>query len=315
MAKEKKATVRDIAKKAGVSVATVSYVLNDKEGTKISDATRKKVLQVANILNYQIPEKYKNNDTTKSSYTIGIIYSILTGIEVHPCTSGNSLLHPVTAGTPSRNAQIMQLINLLAERFERMKFNCMLLPLEPDIDRYEPVQGLDGIIAIDLHERDFKIMSGSYFIPIMCLDMMINDFLFYQIHTDFEQIADKAAEMFKEDYYLLTDSCFNEGYSTYISSVFGKDRVLFFDKLTKKELSSLKNKKLLVYGDYLGMIISRFTNDENVVIISGTDGNMPGMEGLRIIHNDLEKKANLAMNIMMNALEKKFDVKHEYKVL
>ena len=55
MAGEKKATVRDIAREAGVSVATVSYVLNDKQDTKISEATRKKVLQIANLLNYSIP--------------------------------------------------------------------------------------------------------------------------------------------------------------------------------------------------------------------------------------------------------------------
>ena len=90
---------------------------------------------------------------------------------------------------------------------------------------------------------------------------------------------------------------------------------MFFDKLQKKELTALKSRKLLVYGDYLGMIISRFVPDENVVLISATDGSLPGMSGLKIIHNDLEKKANLAMSIMMNALEKKFDVKHEYKVL
>ena len=35
---------------------------------------------------------------------------------------------------------------------------------------------------------------------------------------------------------------------------------------------------------------------------------------IKSIHHDIEKKANLAMNIMMNAFEKKFDVKHEYKV-
>ena len=76
MANEKKATVRDIAAKAGVSVATVSYVLNDKKDTKISDVTRKKVLQVANLLNYSIPEKYKNIDARKGAYTIGIMYQL-----------------------------------------------------------------------------------------------------------------------------------------------------------------------------------------------------------------------------------------------
>ena len=296
MAKEKKATVRDIAQKADVSAATVSYVLNDKEGTKISEATRKRVLQVANLLNYSIPEKYKNADATKGNYTLGIVYSLM-------------------PETPARNAEIMQLISLLAERFERMKFNCMLLPMEPNIDHYEAVSGLDGIIAIDLHEKDFKIMSGSYYIPILCLDMMINDFLFYQIHTDFEQITQKAKDLSFKDYYLLRESCCNEGYSTYISSAFSENRVLFFDKLQKKELSALKNKRLLVYGDYLGMIVSRYVPDENIVLITSADNSFPGMNGLKVIHNDLEKKANLAMNIMMNALEKKFDVKHEYKVL
>jgi LacI family transcriptional regulator len=44
------ATIKDIAKKAGVSISTVSYALN---GTgAVSDATKKKILEVAKELNY-----------------------------------------------------------------------------------------------------------------------------------------------------------------------------------------------------------------------------------------------------------------------
>ena len=48
----KKVTIRDVAKEAGVSVATVSYVVNGRTDLKISDETRKRVLQVINLLNY-----------------------------------------------------------------------------------------------------------------------------------------------------------------------------------------------------------------------------------------------------------------------
>ena len=46
---EKKVTVKDVAREAGVSVATVSYIMNNRTDQKISEATRKKVLQIANL--------------------------------------------------------------------------------------------------------------------------------------------------------------------------------------------------------------------------------------------------------------------------
>ncbi|RTZ46372.1 LacI family transcriptional regulator [Chryseobacterium arthrosphaerae] len=42
----KRSSIKDIAKLAGVSVATVSYVLNRKEGQRISEETRKKILKL-----------------------------------------------------------------------------------------------------------------------------------------------------------------------------------------------------------------------------------------------------------------------------
>ena len=46
-ATKKQVTIDDIAREAGVSTATVSYIVNDRKDVKISDETRKKVLQIS----------------------------------------------------------------------------------------------------------------------------------------------------------------------------------------------------------------------------------------------------------------------------
>lgn len=68
----KRASIKDIARIAGVSVATVSYVLNRKEGSRISEATQKKILEVAENINYT-PNKIAKSLKMSKSKLIGLI--------------------------------------------------------------------------------------------------------------------------------------------------------------------------------------------------------------------------------------------------
>lgn len=67
----RKTTLLDIAIKAGVSKATVSMVLNKKDGS-ISEATREKILEITEELGY-IPNSAARSLSTKKSNTIGLV--------------------------------------------------------------------------------------------------------------------------------------------------------------------------------------------------------------------------------------------------
>ncbi|WP_028562759.1 LacI family DNA-binding transcriptional regulator [Paenibacillus pinihumi] len=55
------ATIRDIAKLAGVSNVTVSRVLNDDHTLSVTDETRQRILSIADELDYQTPRNRKGN--------------------------------------------------------------------------------------------------------------------------------------------------------------------------------------------------------------------------------------------------------------
>ncbi len=61
------ATIKDIAKKAGVSITTVSRVLNYDKTLSVSDSTRKKIFRVAEDLDYT---KKKKSGTVKDNIAI-----------------------------------------------------------------------------------------------------------------------------------------------------------------------------------------------------------------------------------------------------
>jgi len=68
----KRATSLDVAKKAGVSRTTVSFVLNKVPGVSISEVTRKRVLKVAHKLNYH-PNEAGLRLASGKSRTIGLV--------------------------------------------------------------------------------------------------------------------------------------------------------------------------------------------------------------------------------------------------
>ncbi|ULT57655.1 LacI family DNA-binding transcriptional regulator [Neobacillus drentensis] len=67
-------TIKDIAKEASVSIATVSRVLNDDPLLSVSDETRNKVLEVVNKLNYKpLRRKKEKVIKNKEAYNIGLV--------------------------------------------------------------------------------------------------------------------------------------------------------------------------------------------------------------------------------------------------
>ena len=71
------ATIKEIAERSGVSLATVSRVLNYDKTLSISSVKRKLILEIAEELEYETPrnrKKNKNSKKKKSNLTLGILH-------------------------------------------------------------------------------------------------------------------------------------------------------------------------------------------------------------------------------------------------
>lgn len=71
----KRVTIREVAKCAGVSIGTVSFVLNDTKSQTISPATREKVLKAALKLGY-VPDSAAKSLRSKKTMTLAVVSHI-----------------------------------------------------------------------------------------------------------------------------------------------------------------------------------------------------------------------------------------------
>ncbi|MEJ5171895.1 MAG: LacI family DNA-binding transcriptional regulator, partial [Fimbriimonadales bacterium] len=69
----KNPTIRDVARAAGVSIATVSHVLNDRR-EKVSSETRERVLKVVRELRYRLPPK-EEGQTAMRTFNVAVTIS------------------------------------------------------------------------------------------------------------------------------------------------------------------------------------------------------------------------------------------------
>lgn len=112
-------TIRDVAKRANVSVATVSRILNNLSG--YSDQTKQKVLQTIEEMGYQ-PNAIARSLNNKRTQTIGVLFpivssefssEILYGVEGYAHEHNYSVL---VCNTEIDGTRTMKYLNLLREK-------------------------------------------------------------------------------------------------------------------------------------------------------------------------------------------------------
>ena len=291
---EKKVTVKDVAREAGVSVATVSYIMNNRSDQKISEATRKKVLQIANLLNYR-PSHAAVSLATGRTNVVGVAYA----------------LNP---DTPSRNMEINHFVNMLIERMNRMKYDILFLSIPSDESSIITNRNIDAIIAIDLTHEQFKSLSERYLVPIINVDMIVNDNLFYQIYTDYPRLIADAKKQVGSDSYILMDKFANEKLRSYIAEQFPAEQIMEISSINNFSVNILSDKSVIIIGTYLALMAIPYLDTDKLMVISSEETNKILPSHIKCIYNNVEKKANLTMNILLNALNHNFDLNHDCKV-
>lgn len=220
-------TIKDIAKEAGVSVATVSYVINNRTDQRISEKTRKKVLQVINLLNYTPNQAAKNLATSRHQ---AIAFCLSSGLSALKDAQQLHVLQFLSSFLRERDYDVIYLNNTYTEKFDRA----------------------DAIVCYDVTSKLFHRIGDSNFIPLLALDCRIDDPLFFQINSDFQDILQSAGRQFQgTPYRFVMLETENEEQRAFLSSLCPS--ILFIHDC--RQLDSLQGEKLLVVEETLYQLL------------------------------------------------------------
>ncbi len=152
-------TLRDIAKEAGVSATTVSYVLNGSG--KVSEATRERILKIARKTGYRsnvLARSLRNN----KSNMIGVI------VEDVQAKMTPKIIDGINAAAEEKGYQILlsnlRLMSKIDAQFSHIS------AYQQDIDHaVQTLTGMqvDGIIYVGMHDRRIPHILGRIESPIV----------------------------------------------------------------------------------------------------------------------------------------------------
>ena len=286
-------TIADIAKEAGVSSAMVSYVINNRTDLKIAEQTRKKILQICNLRQYHPSAIAKSLASGKrDSNVIGIAFRY----------DRERALY---------NAHTFELIHSLQNSCERQDFSVLLLP--PIGEKIEVRENIAGIFCIDLPEEQFFILKESYFVPIVALDMTVDDPLFYKAYDDFFAVAEEAEKLFgTPDFIYVSTAYSNRAYMEKAKKAFGKR--LFIPESDEDGLREFIQKNpatpVLFCDEYTARLYSaQLTNRKAIVSREQND-----KENFETIRMPIAVKTDRAVAMLRSAIARNETEEHTFRL-
>ncbi len=165
----------DVARKAGVSRTTVSFVLNNTPGKTISEETRQRVLEVANTLGYE---------PNINARRLAMIRDKAIGLFI--CQSQSVI----------SDSYVIRLIEGMSQVLNRKRHSLVLEPLrlaESDYLEIALRHELDGVVLLNAHENDEgirKLKEADF--PLVIVGTLA-DSAIYQVDIDNHTAAEEMA--------------------------------------------------------------------------------------------------------------------------
>ena len=260
----KKVTIYDIAREAGVSAATVSYVINNREGQTISEETKNKIWHVINMLNYKPNVFAKNLRSSSDSKLIAV------------CTESRGYIEKA------------EFVNVIEGLSSTLHENYGIIVYMPPYGR---VSNADAILAYNVSKETFYKIGNQNYIPLIAVNCLVEDKLFFQITADYTKLKRKA------DAYFGCEYCF--------VSLEPNDSEL------KKQIADTFEKVIFVKsGDDLQSV-----NAKNMLTVHGIVAEFFKTKGTNLLYEDLYSPiCKQTADCIQKALSREpFDI-HSYKV-
>lgn len=209
------ATIKDIAEKAGVSISTVSRVLSYDETLNVPDATKTRIFEAAEQLEYKKKEKKKQ----EKKFKIGVLYSysleeelqdtfylsVRVAIEKKLADDGHKKYQIRSGDKPEKLAGLDGIICLgtfsqsMVKRIESFKKPVVFVDASPDTEMFDSVVN-------DIRSAVYKVLNY-----LMELGHRRIGFIGgWDIDIDGNEVPDDRVSVYRE--YMEKNGLFREDY-------------------------------------------------------------------------------------------------------
>jgi DNA-binding LacI/PurR family transcriptional regulator len=293
----RKTTLRDVAQEAGVSVATVSYVLNNVSNQTIPEETRQRVFEAASKLHYVQNLTAKALSLGKTN-VIGVLFANASDTLVPKLVSYGAFLDRLERKCRHNGYHLMV---------------SQIDPLKPSFDIIVE-RKLDGVFLIDAPEQSFHTVSGNlqYGSPLVVIDGLIDDRLFRKVNPDFPGVLEELKSAFpgEQAYALIHEKTSNLLFQQKIQAYSGldQDRLLAAtndeDKL-RAFIERQGDKPIVVFNEFLAMRVMKYRAPDSLVVVCTSECPELLPEGTRKVVLG-RSKADVAYELMVSLLQSPF---------
>lgn len=287
----RKTTMKDIALRANVSVATVSYVLNRVDNQTIPEKTRRQILQLAEELHY-IPNLAARSLVNKRTGLVGILMNTSVQMPYWKLHAHFSFIHD------------------LEQRLSDAGYHTLLYSLDatnPTLDIIVE-RKLEAVFVIDVPDKSFYSISKHFDegVPLILIDSLVEDKLFKQVLFDYRAALQRAIPEDLSQVCLITEGFNNKLLTEYILNSLPLPTEAIYIIQNLEDLNGLTlekdYKEVIIINEFIGSYIEKTGAFEHFTVICTC--NTPQILGENvntIVFN--QNKADIAYALMSDLLD------------